>query len=525
MGSPNLKSVQETILRYPFAFILLLLTILFVIYVYISRSLREHYCDRIPKENDFGAQNDKNIDLVYGPQDNVLTSNCQKYWKEFPNEQNTDFLEDIPLDRNMAYQILPFTAKAGNTAYNMGLIDYNRLIPLINDPGLPADLENPLSEEYSESLVSPTGSDKPVQYDFELKYDLYALNKKTWIHRAKEFDPTKKNSLPYDKIKSPIEDVNTLNQLFIKRVNEKQRETLTNVELIAYGLTKFDIYKYAIQSIKYHRGNPKKKIYTIKVVIFRENDVFTPTIFYRGFVDQEKGEFKIMNAEYIGSNESSNYLMNESAGLRKSAEKYQMLNDNYRHDDPDYYRDVDKELAARKDYMKQFDLKESYACFNTDPEKYINPGVKTNIMLPYISRQQCEAPYDWFSRPKSRGVFDKPCQKDTDCPFFRANSNYTNSRGGCQKDGKCELPIGMIPMGYHYYVEHPDYKPRCYNCDSSEWGPNSKLGTCCDKQAEGLGDGNKYSFLKSADYAFHTDITERQNFENAKTKVFINKKV
>ncbi len=522
MGTPDIKSIREGILRYPLAFAIILIFILFAIYYLLSRTLSENYCNKIPKENAFGAQNDKNVDLTYGPQDNVLTSNCQKYWKEFPNEQNTDFLEDIPLDRNMAYQILPFTAAGNNNAYTMGLIDYNRLIPLVNDPepAIP-----PESEEYQESLINPLTGAEDIEYDFELKYDLYALNKKTWIHRAKEFDPTKKNSLPYDKIKSPIEDVNVLNEIFIKRVNEKQRETLTNMELIAYGLTRFDIYKYAIQSIKYKKGDPKKRIYTIKVVIFRENDVFTPTIFYRGFVDRSglSPIYRIMSAEYIGSNESSNYLMNESAGLRASSQKYKMLNDNYRHDDPDYYRDVDKELAARKEYMKQFDLKESYACFNTDPEKYINPGTKTNIILPYISRQQCEAPMDFYSRSKPKGIWDQPCQKDEECPFFKSNKNFPNSRGGCKKDGYCEMPTGMIPMGYHYYVEHPDYKARCYNCDSSEWGPNSKLGTCCDEQANGLGE--KFDFLKSADYAFPTDITERQNFENAKTKVFINKKV
>ncbi len=511
----------KNILNYKNIFVIFFFIIIFF-YIFNKYIYKENYCNKIPSTNSFGAQNNKDVDLTYGPQDNIKNNNCDKYWKEFPNEYNTDFLEDIPLDRNSAYNVLPKTAQYGNNSYSMGLIDYNKLIPLVNDTDF--ILQQVAEEEYNEKLINPENQ-KEVKYDYELKYDLYALNKKTWIHRAKEFDPTKKNVLNYDKIKSPINDVNKLNELFINRLNEKQKSILSNNELITFGTTDFYIYKYAIQSIKYNKNKVKDKIYTIKVVIFRENDIYTPTIFYQGVVNNSglfNNSYKIVNATYIGSNESSNYLMNESAGLRASGEKYYMLNSNYRHDDEDYYRDVNKEVAKRKDYLKQFDLKEAYACFNTDFKVYLNPTTKSNIILPYLSRQQCEAPYDFYGRVKPKGIFDKPCKSDDECPFFKANKNYPNSRGKCLSNGQCELPVNMIPIGYHFFVPHPDYTPMCYNCDSkSSWNSSTKLNTCCTKQFHRKvgennidSEDNEYKFLNSPDYAFTGDIEERSNHYN-----------
>ncbi len=511
-------------------FIIITLFILFFIYyIILKNKAKELYCNKIPSANNFGAQNNKDVDLTYGPQDNIKNNNCDKYWKEFPNEYNTDFLEDIPLDRNSAYNQLPPTAQYGNNSYSMGLIDYNKLIPLLNDNNSEdSKYISILDEEYSEELKDPVNSESDIKYDYELKYDLYALNKKTWIHRAKEFNPTIKNKLDYNKIKSPIEDINKLNHLFITRLNDKQKSILSNQELITFGTTDFYIYKYAIQSIQYNKSNKSNKLYTIKVVIFRENDVFTPTIFYRGLVSSNTfglKNYKIFNATYIGSNESSNYLLNESAGLRSSGQKYYTLNSNYRHDDEDYYRDVNQEVAKRKDYLKQFDLKEAYACFNTDFKVYLNPTTKSNIILPYLSRQQCEAPFDFYGRVKPKGIFDKPCKKDDECPFFQANKNYPNSRGKCLPNGQCELPVNMIPIGYHFFVPHPDYQPMCYNCDSkSSWNSSTKLNTCCSDQfhkkieeesidTESI-ENNKYSFLNSPDYAFTGDIEERSNHYN-----------
>ena len=476
----------------------------------------ESFCNVMSSTNAMGAENTTNVDLSYKPQAGISISNCDKYWKEFPNESNTDFLEEIPLDRNMAYEIQPETAQKGST---LGLMDYTALAKGINDPNDAL----PLNLNFQKRLIDPqTGAE--LSQEYELKYKLQALNKKTWIHRAKEFNPTKKNRLSYDPISSPLSHVNALNNLFLKHLQEQQMAQMDRTTKILFGETSFDIYKYAITQIDYDQNYIR---YTIKVVIFRESDAYTPTIFYQGIVEniseqETEPRYWITNATYIGANETSNYLMLESANLRSSGEKYQMLNDNYRHDDPERTQDVNKIVAERKEYLKQFDLKQAYACFNTDFNVYLNPTTKSNIILPYLSRQQCEAPYDFYGRVKSKGIFDKPCEKDEECPFFGKNKNYKGGekRGKCLANGQCELPANMIPVGYHYFTPHPSQKPMCYNCEAGQWNPSSSLGTCCEEQevshgliAEGV-NRNKYPFLNSPDYAFEGDIQDRQNQAN-----------
>jgi hypothetical protein len=499
--------------------LVLLLALLFFLW---SRGWgRETFCNIIPAMNAMGAENTTNVDLSYKPQAGISISNCDKYWKEFPNESNTDFLEEIPLDRNMAYEVQPDSAKKGST---LGLMDYTSLANAIND----REEDLPKTTGPFEMLLIDPLTQEELPQEYALKYKLHALNKTTWIHRAKEFDPTKKNRLSYEKITSPLPHVNTLNQLFLERIQKEQLDQMEPSSKILFGETPFDIYKYAITRIEY--AEKKRYIkYTIKVVIFRENDAYTPTIFYEGIADTLYAlppNHWIQKATYIGANETSNYLMLESANLRASGEKYMMLNDNYRHDDPERTQDVNKIVAERKEYLKQFDLKQAYACFNTDFNVYLHPTTKSNIVLPYLSRQQCEAPFDFYGRVKPKGIFDKPCEKDEECPFFGKNKNYKGGeqRGKCLPNGQCELPANMIPIGYHYYTPHPSQKPMCYNCDAGQWNPSSPLGTCCDKQESNrvspgsssglIAGGVNYPFLNSPDYAFEGDIQDRQNHAN-----------
>lgn len=88
------------------------------------------------------------------------------------------------------------------------------------------------------------------------------------------------------------------------------------------------------------------------------------------------------------------------------------------------------------------------------------------------------------------GVWDKPVEKNEECPFYKKNLNYPNEKGGA-KFGRCELPLGMKLLGFRYYSLDELYSPYCYNCDK-----NSKIDRCCDKQ-------------KNPDYAFSGDTEER----------------
>ena len=94
---------------------------------------------------------------------------------------------------------------------------------------------------------------------------------------------------------------------------------------------------------------------------------------------------------------------------------------------------------------------------------------------------------------KKAGVWDRPCQDNYECPFYKANKNYENNFGGCQ-NGYCQMPIGIERIGYHFFTKL--YNAFCYNC--KEFNNIN----CCQDQLKNL---DKYKGLKSPDYAFFFD--------------------
>jgi hypothetical protein len=107
------------------------------------------------------------------------------------------------------------------------------------------------------------------------------------------------------------------------------------------------------------------------------------------------------------------------------------------------------------------------------------------------SKALCDSPYDQYGAPKTmQTTWDRPCIKDNDCPFFQANTNYPNSRGGCGKGGNCEFPTGVLRKSFRKYNDVGTSKPFCYGCDAYDL-------SCCAQQRE-------------PDYAFDDDGAERQ---------------
>jgi len=102
------------------------------------------------------------------------------------------------------------------------------------------------------------------------------------------------------------------------------------------------------------------------------------------------------------------------------------------------------------------------------------------------------------------GIWDAPCQVNTDCPFFQANKNYPNEFGKCNKQtGKCEMPLGVIPIGFTRYGK---LEPQCYNCPV-----DSKDNRCCETQAAD-------TKMTSPDYIFAGDETLRRTFADTLEK-------
>jgi hypothetical protein len=103
------------------------------------------------------------------------------------------------------------------------------------------------------------------------------------------------------------------------------------------------------------------------------------------------------------------------------------------------------------------------------------------------------------------GIWDAPCQIDSDCPFYKANKNYPNNFGKCDKPtGKCEMPQGVTPIGFTKYAKR---EPDCYNC-----GMDSISNKCCSQQSKLVSEG-KVGY-KSPDFIFKDDFTARKQNAN-----------
>lgn len=99
----------------------------------------------------------------------------------------------------------------------------------------------------------------------------------------------------------------------------------------------------------------------------------------------------------------------------------------------------------------------------------------------------------------ANGLWEKQCAKDTDCPYFKSNKNYTNDFGGCDlKTGYCQMPLGVDPLTHRKPANPKD--AYCYNCDSGFLGKGS-IGQCCPQQLNGP--------MKSPDYMFVDDVGQR----------------
>jgi hypothetical protein len=128
------------------------------------------------------------------------------------------------------------------------------------------------------------------------------------------------------------------------------------------------------------------------------------------------------------------------------------------------------------------------------PETYLDSTYSCYGDTTTNMKALCESAYDMVGEPKTRNTtWDHPCVTDSDCPYFQANKNYPNNRGGCKDSGVCELPIGVRRISYRKYDDQNRFAPYCYGCDPYDT-------KCCENQ-------------ENPDYAFENDTSERTNSE------------
>ena len=397
----------------------IILCIFILIFINNKNKNIEHFC-KISKDNSRGAINNKEVLLNYAPQSNIITSSCDRYWKDWPVESNSMFADTEPLVMKLDQLSLPKEKSFGNNSYKSGLTNFYELANIINDK-----LDFDIIDKTSELLVSPIDN-KKLKYKYEFDYIILELNKKTWINRWEKYNPSIKIYFNYDEIKSSIKNVNILNLNFQKRCNVMQKKLLTDDQLILFGLINFDIFKYKILDIKYLNNNIP--VYFIQIAMYREFDLYLNTFSYIGYIENNK--IIITKTEFIGINSTDNVLLPKF--YNKNDINQEIINNNFSNT-PLIEKDPDVIVAMTKQHMEDYKLKNQYACFNLN----YNPALKNENLLPYYSRESCESGYDPYGRPKNYGIFDKPCNKDEECPYFKINKNYENELGKCV-NGTCQ---------------------------------------------------------------------------------------
>lgn len=157
--------------------------------------------------------------------------------------------------------------------------------------------------------------------------------------------------------------------------------------------------------------------------------------------------------------------------------------------------------GGRLGALRTQDTREAFVTRLALHEESTDPGYRCYGDTTIESRQACASPYDPIGlRKPAPTVWDRPCFQDDDCPFYRANRNYSNDRGGCLAGGKCEMPTGVLRQGYRKYDDTGIHAPFCYACEDAD-DPR-----CCEDQK----DRTQYWDIHSPDYAFPGDRAARQ---------------
>ena len=483
-------------------YIIITLCLFFIIYssnFFLKK--KEHYC-YIPKYNSQGVPNTKNFLYTYKAQSDIKNSGCDNYWKDYSLESNSSMITNEPIPVHSDQLSLQPTSSFGNRSYSVGLLDFKKLASMVND-------KNKNYFKRSKVLnLNPITKEK-VPYYYQVEFTIIQMNKNTYKERWQTYNPSLEKKFNYKNIESPISIINELNREFLKRINYNQRHIVSKRDKLVYGLIDFQIIYYKIINILYLDSNKDIPVYIMQVGIYQEKNYYIPTLSYIGLKKDNK--LIITKAEYIGVNANEDFLLPEGANQDKNQKDFFVLNKNF-NDFSSRIKNADYIVDLEKKQRDEHKLDNQYACFNINID---NDQSSSDVLLPYYSRETCESSLGPFGKSKAVGIYDKPCKKDTECPFFQSNKNFPNTFGKCIND-KCQLPLNMTNIGYHYYISDKDSAPLCYNCDEKKFNAtSSELGNCCNEQFN----KKKYPFLKSPDYAFKDDILLRKNIDLQKNYV------
>ena len=157
-------------------------------------------------------------------------------------------------------------------------------------------------------------------------------------------------------------------------------------------------------------------------------------------------------------------------------------------------------LKKKNEYLKKVQRENA---FDAENKLYMCFGKEEAT-----NKIQCESWEIKNNQKVKPGVWGKrKCTINEECPYYKSNKNYENSRGGCV-NGLCEVPINVRLLTPT--MVDTNTKPLCHNCNVLNCS-GIECSQCCDEQED-------YPNMKSPDYAFDNDFNERlenkTEFEN-----------
>ena len=156
-------------------------------------------------------------------------------------------------------------------------------------------------------------------------------------------------------------------------------------------------------------------------------------------------------------------------------------------------------LEMPKDYLEAID--ESYEGGNSgNSGNSGNYGCYGNNKI--VNKFECDSYYTKEGNPKDYySIWDKKCATNEECPYYKKNTRYENSRGGCI-NGNCEFPVGVKKIGYTKYNDEEYNRALCYNCqDTTDLSCCANIKDFQDKNGVGINN----------DYVFENDTDDRKN--------------
>ena len=391
--------------------------------------------------------------------------NSNKTWKELPNASNEPIVQSY--------------GSSFNDMYKMNQYIFN-------------DFEKKQLDDFVKKNSSAhinTDTDKSILKIYT-PFDIQNINRTTWIDNY-NWDP---NYVLYQKYtESSFKEVNEINMKFINLFNMFWFKFIDNYIKRKVMIEKpFFILKYRIVNVYEYNRN---RIFEIVLVITRDDGFLAFEFFLQGYKNK-------LHIEYISNYSLDQVLLRKS--LNKDNDTYYNLNPIWANDTMLPSSAVDGILKGEKEkVIKTMDmLDNTNVCFTYDKDS-TSPK---SVPIYAINRNDCHSKYTMIGYKKYSGIWDSPCSKDDDCPFYKQNKNYKNEYGKCIR-GKCQLPLNMENLGYHYYINEPTVRPLCYNCNTTKWLPNTNPDFCCEEQK----DKKKYPHLDGPDYAFTNDILSRTN--------------